>query len=128
MRRQLVEQRRPVGERLRGRLVLELDLSEVERDVRRDVDRAGIARGYIAERIGIAGADPGPAAGEVAGEPRRHGLVILHDLLGRAQGLVGAGYGRAGNGDADVLPLDRLRLPELVVEGPFGPRTVRRRY
>src|SRR5882757_9954616 len=113
MRGQLVEQRRPVGERLRGRLVLELDLGEVERDVRRDVDRAGVGRAYIAERVRGAGADPGPTTGNVTGQAAGHGLVVLHDLVGRAHGFVGARHGRAGDRDADVLPLDRLRLPEL---------------
>jgi hypothetical protein len=46
--------------------------------------------------------------------------------MGCGHRVVGAGYGPAGDRDADVLLLDRLRLPELVIERPVRRRTVGR--
>ena len=56
--RELIEQRLPVGQRLRGCLVLKLDFGEIEGDVGRDIDRAGIGRIDVAEGVGIAGTRP----------------------------------------------------------------------
>ncbi len=67
--RELVEEGLPVGQRLRGRLVVILNLGEVESDIRRDIDRTRIAGVDVAESIGGARADAGPAAVDIAVSP-----------------------------------------------------------
>ena len=76
--RELTEQRLPVGVSLRGSLVVVLDLGEVEGDVRRDVDRPGIARVDVAKSIGGAGIRPSPAALVYFPGRRRMAHLLYH--------------------------------------------------
>ena len=76
--RELTEQGLPVGVSLRGSLVVVLDLGEVEGDVRRDVDRPGIARVDVAKSIGGAGIRPSPAALVYFPGRRRMAHLLYH--------------------------------------------------